>query len=469
MPALSRYAPPEHSAPRLQVGLIPSGYAGTMRTAEHVKRLIREGVKDFYVRQKAIDILLARRVPPKHYLGEIDALFRWVQRNVRYTKDPYRVEVLHSPRRMLELRAGDCDDMTILLGSMLESIGHPVRLILTGPDPRRPRLFSHIYLEVNHRGTWIPCDATMPHPMGWAPRTLVRRVIPIQEEPDHVSAIHGSDGSSGRPAMAVESHPRHPTRRRPAEGPARPNALGSPEESWTARAGSVAAGAAALHLGDGVDAAGPAERESTHQGAPPRLGDPAPGGDAGVRGRRPMVRGTTVRPTLRGTAIRGASVPPIRATTSATRAAPSAIRAVAPAGDATESAPDASSPPSAPGAGPAGRTGPADRPSGGRAALGSETDDLSGYLRSGAELYRGFTRFDPTRTMRVTHCRVMPPVVVQLGELVGLIYRSDKWCGEPRTYIHLMQTRPRLVSDVGGQQLYLVGGRYRVTPQGIEG
>ncbi len=72
---------------------------------------------------------------PKDYLGEIQALFEWVQKNVRYTKDPYRVEVLHSARRMLELRAGDCDDMTILLAAMLEAIGHPTRLVIIGPDP----------------------------------------------------------------------------------------------------------------------------------------------------------------------------------------------------------------------------------------------------------------------------------------------------------------------------------------------
>lgn len=48
------------------------------------------------------------------------------------------MEVLHSARRMLELRADDCDDMAILLGEMLESIGHPVRLVITGPDPRKP-------------------------------------------------------------------------------------------------------------------------------------------------------------------------------------------------------------------------------------------------------------------------------------------------------------------------------------------
>jgi hypothetical protein len=153
---------------------------GTQTTLKHIQALIRAGAKDFYVRQKAIDILLEKAIKPKDYLGEIKALFEWVQQNVRYTKDPFRVEVLHSARRLLELRAGDCDDMTILLGSMLEAIGHPVRLVVTGPDPLRPKLFSHIYLEAFHKGRWIPLDATMPYPMGWEPQTSVKQVIPLE-------------------------------------------------------------------------------------------------------------------------------------------------------------------------------------------------------------------------------------------------------------------------------------------------
>lgn len=177
-----RYAPPPPSQPQVHLGRIPKGYLGTNKTVQHMQVLIRAGVKDFYVRQKAIDILLARGVKPKDYLGEIKTLFEWVQGNIRYTKDPFRLEVLHSPRRMLELRAGDCDDMSILLGTMLEAIGHPVRLILTGPDPSRPRLFTHVYLEVFHKGRWLPLDPTMPHPMGWSPRTFVKKVIPIERK-----------------------------------------------------------------------------------------------------------------------------------------------------------------------------------------------------------------------------------------------------------------------------------------------
>jgi hypothetical protein len=175
-----RYRSSLPTQPKIFLGHIPTGWRGTQKTIEHVQALIRNGAKDFYVRQKAIDILLEKHVKAKDYLAEIKALFEWVQQHIRYTKDTFRVEVLHSAKRMLELRAGDCDDMTILLGAMLEAIGHPVRLVLSGPDPLKPDLFTHIYLEVFHKGRWIPLDATMPYPMGWAPNTMVKKIIAIE-------------------------------------------------------------------------------------------------------------------------------------------------------------------------------------------------------------------------------------------------------------------------------------------------
>lgn len=179
--------------PTIRLEKISGGYDGTLRTIEHIVELIKQGAKDFHVRQTAIDILVERAVKPKDYLGEIKALFEWVQQNVRYTKDTVRVEVLHSAHRMLELRAGDCDDMAILLGAMLESIGHPVRLALSGPDPVRQDLFTHIYVEVFHKGRWIALDATMPYPMGWAPRAPVKKTIAIERRPNMMA----DDGELG--------------------------------------------------------------------------------------------------------------------------------------------------------------------------------------------------------------------------------------------------------------------------------
>jgi len=91
-------------------------------------------------------------------------------------------------------------------------------------------------------------------------------------------------------------------------------------------------------------------------------------------------------------------------------------------------------------------------------------------VRQGIGLYHSFNRFGPSRVMKIRHSRTIPPVVVELGELVGLMYRSDKGQpGQPRTYIHRMENPPRLVSNIEGTQLYVVGGSYQVTPQGIEG
>ena len=66
--------------------------------------------------------------------------------------------------------------------------------------------------------------------------------------------------------------------------------------------------------------------------------------------------------------------------------------------------------------------------------------------------------------------RIIPKVLVHLGWLRGLIYSSDKGShGCHRTYVHFMETPPRLTCNPEGTQLYIIGGRYRVTPLGIEG
>ena len=92
------------------------------------------------------------------------------------------------------------------------------------------------------------------------------------------------------------------------------------------------------------------------------------------------------------------------------------------------------------------------------------------HLQRGMGLYYAFNGFDPLQVVKVHHSRVIPPIVVELGELVGVMYRSDKGQpGQPRTYIHRMEDPPRLVSNVEGTQLYIVGGSYQVTSRGIEG
>ena len=91
-------------------------------------------------------------------------------------------------------------------------------------------------------------------------------------------------------------------------------------------------------------------------------------------------------------------------------------------------------------------------------------------LETARKLFERFHSFAPPKTLRRQCPRLMPGVLVNLGELRGLIYRSDKeQCGRPRTFIHFMETPPLLATDPNGKQLYIVGGNYRVTARGIEG
>ena len=58
-------------------------------TARLIARLIRQGAKDFYVRQKAIEIFRAARVRPKDRFGEVCVLFDWVHRENDTLKWPH--------------------------------------------------------------------------------------------------------------------------------------------------------------------------------------------------------------------------------------------------------------------------------------------------------------------------------------------------------------------------------------------
>src|SRR5438309_313372 len=98
------------TVPRIGIVRVPTGPRGTIASAGLIANLIREGARDFYVRQKAIEIFRGAGAAPKDRWAEVCTLFNWVRGNIRYTRDILRVELLHTARRMLELQAGDCDD-----------------------------------------------------------------------------------------------------------------------------------------------------------------------------------------------------------------------------------------------------------------------------------------------------------------------------------------------------------------------
>lgn len=159
---------------------ISGGISGAVQTVRYIRRLIHQGRRDPYVRQVAMSIV--RSVPEKDYLGEITALGNFVRQKIRYVKDPHGVETLTEPRALLlKYRMGDCDDHVILLGALLQAIGHPVQLVIGGFAPSIEE-YTHIWLRTHIHGRgWIPMDPIAKNRpvIGWEPPAVHRRYFNV--------------------------------------------------------------------------------------------------------------------------------------------------------------------------------------------------------------------------------------------------------------------------------------------------
>lgn len=100
--------------------------------------------------------------PATRDLAEITAIHRWVVQNIRYTKDVLTEETVRDAEAVLRQRQGDCDDHAVITGALLQAVGHPVQIWLSGET-----VPSHIYLCAKYGDTWYPVDTTLKHrPVG---------------------------------------------------------------------------------------------------------------------------------------------------------------------------------------------------------------------------------------------------------------------------------------------------------------
>jgi len=151
---------------------IPSGSAGIRQTLKTMRILIRDGSKDLVVRTKALSLI--SHLAQKAYTDEAKALFTYVQSQIRYVRDPVGTEMLHTAGKVMEFGQGDCDDKVILLGALLQSIGHPVRLVAVGKSPND---YCHVYIETRIGPSWVAMETTEPYPFGWKPQKGVASMM----------------------------------------------------------------------------------------------------------------------------------------------------------------------------------------------------------------------------------------------------------------------------------------------------
>jgi hypothetical protein len=129
---------------------------------------IWKGIQDPKIQQLASRILEEYDVPARDWEGESRAVFEWVRSNIRYTRDPEGLELFRKPLRTIQLGIADCDDMSILIASLLGTIGHTLLLRVIGVTSNEP---EHIYpvdlLPPGNPDYAMALDATRPEAMGW--------------------------------------------------------------------------------------------------------------------------------------------------------------------------------------------------------------------------------------------------------------------------------------------------------------
>jgi hypothetical protein len=91
---------------------------------------------------------IIKRCPSTDKECKINAIYRHVVENYTYISDPIDEELIQTPQQTMKIKGGDCEDLTILLNSLLENIGIKTYLILT-----QDHTYSLAY-DVNISNLW---------------------------------------------------------------------------------------------------------------------------------------------------------------------------------------------------------------------------------------------------------------------------------------------------------------------------
>lgn len=160
--------------PIARLGSIPDGRAGTVATLKQMRQLTRDAIRAPNQQVRTLAQRLVEFLPSRSYAREVHRLHQFVRDEIRYVRDPVGVELVSTPTRTLETRQGDCDDKSVLLAALLESIGHPARFkavaLHGGP-------LSHVYVETKIGESWVPLETIIDRPMGWFPMGITSHYL----------------------------------------------------------------------------------------------------------------------------------------------------------------------------------------------------------------------------------------------------------------------------------------------------
>ncbi|WP_456465553.1 transglutaminase-like domain-containing protein [Desulfurobacterium sp.] len=169
------------------IGLSPrkipgaDAYKITLRDTNQTIQVIEQFIEEYSilpeVRQLVASIL--KPCTSKDYLCYVRQIVEYIKSHVKYVNDPPKTEVLQSPLRTLKLGIGDCDDHTILAGTLLRAAGFKIRITLGAPLGRYNHVYIHVYVPGHG---WMTVDTTSSNPISQKPYQE-REMVEIGNDP----------------------------------------------------------------------------------------------------------------------------------------------------------------------------------------------------------------------------------------------------------------------------------------------
>ena len=196
------FAPSLHKAREAGIKIhhaeYPVGVDGIHMSLDQMALRMREGRLDPAVRGWAGDVLIAAG-KPQSVQGQVQALLEEVRNVTVYAHDPVGSEYIAGAAATLCLRPGlcikasDCDDLAVALGSAIMSIGIPVMICKQtyGAGDQ-----EHVLIVFqDEMGNWLPADPTHPTwPAGqMAPATRNDYVDPMSPNLAGVAGLPEAD------------------------------------------------------------------------------------------------------------------------------------------------------------------------------------------------------------------------------------------------------------------------------------
>lgn len=122
-------------------------YNSLLKTIEAMRIMESNSLKDsnfISFMKNNFDYLLNEYNPIK----KIFEIHKWINRNIKYVDDVYD-ETLISPRLLIFIKKGDCDDFAMLLKTMLKFLNVNVNYILLGKKKNEYTHVANAYVMKN--------------------------------------------------------------------------------------------------------------------------------------------------------------------------------------------------------------------------------------------------------------------------------------------------------------------------------